>query len=199
MTAEKTQDKIVSFDSEPLILVDDNDNIIGHQDKASCHEGQGILHRAFSIFIFNKVGQLLLQKRSSNKRLWPLFWANSCCSHPRKNESTEVAVNRRLLQELGMQSNLRYLYKFQYHAQFDSNGAEHELCSVFVGNSDDQVLINQNEISDWRFVNPNQLTAEIIKNPDQCAPWLKLEWQYIIENHQDMLHKCARLSDWQNK
>lgn len=193
MTLENAQDKTVSFDSEPLILVDENDKIVGHKDKASCHKGKGTLHRAFSIFIFNSKGQLLLQKRSDTKRLWPLYWSNSCCSHPRKNEETPVAATRRLQQELGMQTTLRYLYKFQYHAQYDVTGAEHELCSVFIGSSDDPVLVNHNEISDWRFVKPEQLTAEITKHPDQFTPWLKLEWEYILKHHRDALQE--HLSD----
>lgn len=78
------QDAIVSFDTESLILVDDQDQEIGHQDKLSCHTGNGTLHRAFSLFIFNNAGELLLQQRSANKHLWPLHWSNSCCSHPRR-------------------------------------------------------------------------------------------------------------------
>lgn len=187
MTLQNDQNEIVSYDSEPLILVDENDNILGYRDKAGCHEGKGVLHRAFSLFIFNSEGNLLLQKRSSNKRLWPLYWSNSCCSHPRKNETTEVAVTRRLQQELGMKGKHKYLYKFQYHAKFDENGAEHELCSVFLGYSDDLVLVNHNEIADWRFIEPDQLTEEIAKNPDQFTPWLKLEWQHILMHHRNAL------------
>ena len=90
---------IVSDESEPLILVDEADREIGHLDKGACHDGKGVLHRAFSLFIFNDSGELLLQQRSAQKRLWPLFWSNSCCSHPRKGESMETAVERRLAQD----------------------------------------------------------------------------------------------------
>src|SRR5471032_3303829 len=88
-------------ESESLILVDEADREIGHLSKSECHEGRGILHRAFSVLIFNGHGELLLQQRAASKPLWPLFWSNSCCSHPRRSESMEGAVQRRLREELG--------------------------------------------------------------------------------------------------
>ena len=100
---------VVSFDDEKLILVDKDDNVLGYKDKLSCHEGDGILHRAFSIFIFNKKKQLLLQKRSDQKLLWPLFWSNSCCSHPRQGEDYETAIHRRLKEELNIDTELKNL------------------------------------------------------------------------------------------
>lgn len=189
MIAKGIQNEIVSFDSDSLILVDEKDYITGYLDKASCHKGQGILHRAFSLFIFNSKGELLLQKRSAGKRLWPQYWSNSCCSHPREKESMEIAIHRRLQQELGMKSSLEYLYKFQYQAQFDSSGAENELCSVFIGHSDDPVLANPYEISDCRFIKPDQLSSEIAKDRDKFTPWLKLEWNHILEHYDKVLQR----------
>src|SRR5215471_9926103 len=124
-------------DSEALILVDEADREVGHLSKAKCHDGQGVLHRAFSLLIFNTEGALLLQQRASSKRLWPLYWSNSCCSHPRRAESMETAIHRRLDEELGLHCPLHFLFKFQYQAQFDAAGAEQELCSVFVGRTAD--------------------------------------------------------------
>src|SRR5215510_15416861 len=118
-----------SEDSESLILVDEADREVGHLGKAQCHQGRGVLHRAFSLLIFNPAGGLLLQQRAAAKRLWPLYWSNSCCSHPRRAESMEAAIHRRLKQELGLACPLRFLFKFQYQAQFDAVGAEHELCA----------------------------------------------------------------------
>src|SRR5579872_2001083 len=89
-------------DSEALILVDEADREVGHLSKAKCHDGQGVLHRAFSLLIFNDAGELLLQQRSAAKRLWPLYWSNSCCSHPRRAESMDSAIHRRLYEELGL-------------------------------------------------------------------------------------------------
>ena len=114
--------KVVSFEDEKLILVDENDNAIGYENKDVCHNGAGILHRAFSIFIFNSNNELLLQQRHTDKRLWGAFWSNSCCSHPRKGESYPQATVRRLKEELGLDTKLRYLYRFQYQASFGDKG-----------------------------------------------------------------------------
>lgn len=180
-------DAIVSFDSEPLILVDDQDQEIGHQDKLSCHAGAGTLHRAFSLFIFNDAGELLLQQRSTHKQLWPLYWSNSCCSHPRRGETMEIAISRRAKQELGITTQFQFLYKFKYQVPFGQVGAEHELCWVFVGQSSDPIQINENEIADWRFINGIDLAAELRQSPDRFTPWFKLEWQRLTEDYRDVL------------
>src|ERR1700756_3649228 len=133
-------------DADALILVDEADREVGHLIKAKCHDGQGVLHRAFSLLIFNGSGELLLQQRASSKRLWPLYWSNSCCSHPRRAESMETAIHRRLNEELGLRCPLQFLFKFQYQAQFEAVGSEQELCSVFIGRSREPVRIDPNEI-----------------------------------------------------
>ena len=125
-----TSHPIVSFDDEPLILVDADDAVVGHADKARCHDGAGLLHRAFSVFLFDAHGALLTQQRSANKRLWPGYWSNSCCSHPRRGESLEQAALRRTAEELGLQVTLQRVYKFTYQAGFGSLGCEHEMCTV---------------------------------------------------------------------
>jgi len=176
---QETESEIVSFDTEQLILVNRADDEIGHLSKAECHLGDGILHRAFSLFIFNQSGELLIQQRSKKKRLWPLCWANSCCSHPRRGETMEQAIHRRLDQELGLTSNLKYLYKFIYQAQYGALGAEHEYCWVYIGQSCGSVTANENEIEDWRFVTPEDLDLELARRPDRFTPWLKLEWERI--------------------
>ena len=101
-------------DVDSLILVDDADRELGSLTKAACHDGDGVLHRAFSLLIFNDAGELLLQQRAPTKRLWPLYWSNSCCSHPRWAESMEAATRRRLYEELGLRCPLQFLFKFQY-------------------------------------------------------------------------------------
>lgn len=173
----------VSFDTESLILVDEHDRVLGHRSKAECHHGEGMLHRAFSLFIFNGAGELLLQRRSAQKRLWPLYWSNSCCSHPRAGETMEEAIHRRLYQELGVASELRYLFKFRYHARYADEGAEHELCWVYIGITRDRVTINTNEIAEWRFIEPTALDAEITAEPEAFTPWLRREWTMIRQNH----------------
>ena len=124
-------DRVVSSESEELILVDASDNELGFLGKEECHDGDGILHRAFSLFVFNTHGELLLQKRSAEKRLWPLFWSNSCCSHPRKGESMQVATHRRLQEELSIEASLEFIFKFSYRAQFGDFGSENELQRLF--------------------------------------------------------------------
>ncbi len=185
----KNQQKhaIVSFDSEPLILVDDQDGEIGYQDKLSCHTGSGILHRAFSLFIFNGKGELLLQQRSNNKHLWPLYWSNSCCSHPRRGETMEEAIHRRSQQELGITTHFQYLYKFKYQVSFHDIGAEHELCWVFVGSSSGPVRVNENEVANWRFISASDLEAEMQNSPQNFTPWFKLEWQRLTQDYREAL------------
>jgi isopentenyl-diphosphate delta-isomerase len=182
-----TKAEIVSSESESLILVDSSDREIGYLDKSAAHDGNGVLHRAFSLFIFNADGQLLLQRRARGKRLWPGFWSNSCCSHPRKGEKMDQAVHRRLEQELGMNADLEFAYKFEYHAPFGSLGSEHELCWVYVGRTDAQPVINTTEIMDWVWIDPAELSRAISKEPERYTPWLKLEWERLSSEFADRL------------
>jgi isopentenyl-diphosphate Delta-isomerase len=176
--------KALSVESDTLILVDDADRNIGHLSKALCHEGRGILHRAFSLLIFNDRGELLIQQRAASKRLWPLYWSNSCCSHPRGGETLETATQRRMYEELGISCALRFLYKFQYQAQFDPTGAENELCSVFIGRSNGPIEVNSSEILDWRWISPEALHHEIAAHgARKFTPWFMLEWSRIWRDH----------------
>jgi isopentenyl-diphosphate delta-isomerase len=177
-------DEVAALDSEALILVDEADREVGHLSKSKCHDGQGVLHRAFSLLIFNGEGELLMQQRAATKRLWPLYWSNSCCSHPRRAESMESAIHRRLHEELGLRCPLQFLFKFQYQAQFETAGSEQELCSVFIGRSRDTVKADPNEILAWRWVKPEALQAELTgAGAGQFTPWFKLEWARIWRDH----------------
>jgi isopentenyl-diphosphate delta-isomerase len=179
------REEIVSNASEQLILVDDHDREIGFKGKADCHLGQGVLHRAFSIFVFNRSNELLLQQRSKSKMLWPGYWSNTCCSHPRRGEAMADAVMRRLKQELGFTCPLEYLYKFKYQAQYGAVGAEHELCSVYFGRYDGAVDVNVTEIAAWRFVGVEALERELSSAPETFTPWFKMEWVHIKANYLD--------------
>ncbi len=177
--------KIVSFEGERLILVDSDDNILGYKSKAECHDGGGILHRAFSLFIFNEKGEVIMQQRTADKRLWPLIWSNSCCSHPREGETLEYATNRRLKEELGLEAKLNYLYKFQYHARWKDEGSESELCSVYIGKTTSLPAINKTEIADWKWISRDDLNTDVENNPNIYSPWFKMEWKEIEAKYWD--------------
>lgn len=189
------REEIISSATEELILVDDQDREIGSEAKGVCHEGSGILHRAFSIFVFNSDDELLLQQRSDSKPLWPLYWSNTCCSHPRLGESMEIAVSRRLRQELGFECALTYLYKFMYQAQFGEVGAEREYCWVYLGYSDGPIDPNVSEIANWRFVDMESLNDELASEAHRFTPWFKLEWAHIRENYLDAILARRELAE----
>ena len=168
--------RIVSSDSEPLILVNSDDEEVGSLAKSACHDGRGVLHRAFSLFVFNAAGETLLQRRHADKRLWPGYWSNSCCSHPRTGESVDGAVRRRAWDELGLNVRPEFLFKFEYQARFANVGAEHELCWVYTGRNDGEPRVNTTEVAEWRWTAPTALDDEIERSPDRFTPWFLLEW-----------------------
>lgn len=176
MAQALTRSDIVSSEREPLILVDSDDRELGALDKSACHDGGGVLHRAFSLFVFNARRELLIQRRAAGKRLWPSYWSNSCCSHPRAGEAMSQAIHRRLQQELGLAATLRFVYKFEYEARYADLGTEHELCWVYVGRSASEPVINTTEISAWRWIAPAELSEELAARGHTYTPWLKLEW-----------------------
>jgi len=177
----------VSSPSESLILVDENDQEVGFASKADCHRGEGTLHRAFSVFLFNDRDELLLQQRSGEKPLWPLHWSNSCCSHPRAGETIESAAQRRIHEELDLSCDLHFLYKFMYHAPYGNAGSEREYCYVFAGRLRGEVSVHPEEIAAVRYLSPDELTAEIAAEPERFTPWFKLEWERIRAEHLDAL------------
>ncbi len=176
---DTTSDPIVSFEDEAIVLVDTNDNEIGYLSKAEAHRGKATLHRAFSIFIFDDEGRLLIQRRAAAKRLWPRYWSNTCCSHPRRGEAIETAVHRRLREELGLNCSLEFLFKFHYEAQFDADGGENELCWVYTGHTSAVPSFNRREISDVRYVEPDMLDRQMGDTTCSFTPWFRLEWSRI--------------------
>jgi isopentenyl-diphosphate delta-isomerase len=179
--------EIVSSDDELLVLVDPSDREIGTLDKSACHDGGGMLHRAFSLFVFNPAGELLIQQRQADKRLWPSYWSNSCCSHPRAGEDIADAVGRRLAEELGLNADLSFLYKFEYRAPFGEAGTEHELCWVYVGRSDEDPAVNAAEVQAWRWISRDSLSAELNAQPNSFTPWFTMEWQRLTEEYAEQL------------
>ena len=183
--------KIDTSLNDLLILVDEQDNILGHETKEKCHRGEGLLHRAFSIFIFDKANRLLIQQRSALKPLWPLYWSNSVCSHPRKGETAIDAAHRRLQEEIAVDTSLQYLFKFQYRAAFKDIGSENELCSVYIGAADGPVRANPGEIAQWRFIDLEELNRDIKRHPQNYTPWFKIEWDRIKKEHMDFIRNIS--------
>ena len=181
MSAAAESVESVSHNGERLILVDGLDNIVGHDSKADVHAGRGRLHRAFSIFLFNGPDRVLLHQRSWQKPLWPGYWTNSCCSHPRQGESYDEATRRRLREELGVATRLTRAYRVEYHAQFNDWGAEHELCTVYIGNlpAAASVAAHAEEILTWGWFDCDEVDAWIAREPGRFTPWFLLEWAQL--------------------
>lgn len=191
MNNKESTARIVSSEDEELILVDEDDNEIGHLSKAACHDGDGVRHRAFSVFLFNDAGELLLQRRSAGKRLWPGYWSNSCCSHPRRGESMALAASRRLWDELHTATELEFVYRFAYRAGFGELGSEYELCSVFLGRLKTAPVPNETEIESVRYLPRDAVDTALATEPDSFTPWLKLEWQRLNEEFADALGRYS--------
>lgn len=180
----------VSFDTEPLILVDEQDREIGVLPKLDCHRDHGVLHRAFSVFLFDRLGRVLLQRRSAHKPLWPMIWSNSCCSHPRRGETLEQATARRLREELGVSTTLERLYSFVYQADYLDLGAEHELCHVFIGRAEPaSIRVHPEEVAEIDWLPIDELSRRMAERPDDYTPWFRLEWAELLGSYRDRIHR----------
>lgn len=158
---------------EQVILVDKNDKQIGLMPKMEAHE-KAILHRAFSVFIFNVNGELLLQKRANHKYHSPNQWTNTCCSHQRDGESNLTAGKRRLQEEMGFSCELEEVFHFIYKAPFDNGLTEHELDHVLIGYYNDNPIINPEEVDDFRWMHINAIETDIENNPNDYTAWFKI-------------------------
>lgn len=158
---------------EQVVLVNDHDEETGVMEKMEAHR-TGSLHRAFSVLLFNSRGEMLLQKRAQNKYHSSGLWTNTCCSHPRPGESLEEAARRKLRQEMGIEANPRFAFKFQYKAPLDNQLIEHEIDHVFIGQFDGEPVLNEHEAEDWKFVDLHSLKQQIHSDPQQFTPWFRL-------------------------
>lgn len=177
---------------DEIILVDHRDNDIGFQEKDVCHRIPTKLHRAFSIFIINEHGHMLLQKRAATKKTWPGFWSNACCSHPRKGENLSEATLRRLDEELGFTCPLKHIVSFRYKAVYDKEFGENEIDHIFVGQYDGEIKPNKNEIEDWRFISLEELSRDIHANPQKFTPWFIKALPKVKKFMSESLHKTVR-------
>lgn len=159
--------------NQPLILVDKDDNETGSAEKLFAHQN-GLLHRAFSIFIFNSHGELLLQKRAENKYHSGGLWSNTCCSHPCKDEQIGDTIKRRLMEEMGMECGTEFKFKFIYQKHFENGLTEHELDHVYFGKSDALPVPDPMEVQDWKYISLRRLQSEIHLHPERFSAWLQI-------------------------
>lgn len=168
---------------ERVILVDENDNPIGTMEKMEAHITPH-LHRAFSIFLFNSKGELLLQQRAFSKYHSPGLWTNTCCSHPRQGETTEDAAKRRLMEEMGMECDMKEAYTFIYKASVGQGLTEHELDHVIIGNSDVTPIINREEVADWKYMSLDAIQSEMNQFPERYTEWFKITFKDLLSHIQ---------------
>ena len=166
-----------------LVLVDENDNQIGLGDKMEVHQ-TGVLHRALSIFLFDTNGNWILQQRALTKYHSAGLWTNTCCTHPYPKEETIVAAKRRLKEEMGMDCELNFAFKFLYKAKLDSGLIEHELDHVFIGITNKIPEPNELEVCSWKKLDYMSIKKELNENPENYTEWFKLMFEKINTNFQ---------------
>ncbi len=164
---------------EQVVLVDRLDNPLGIINKMEAHS-LGLLHRAFSVFIFNSRGELLLQQRAIDKYHSGGKWTNTCCSHPKPFEAIADAASRRLVEEMGLTCELEYGFNFIYETAFENELIEHEFDHVYFGISDELPIINKNEVEAFRYMTLDELATDLANNPNQYTVWLKICFDNII-------------------
>ncbi|NMG15765.1 isopentenyl-diphosphate Delta-isomerase [Aromatoleum bremense] len=164
---------------DQVILVDLNDNQVGVADKMAAHRS-GELHRAISIFVFDRTGQVLLQKRASTKYHSGGLWSNTCCSHPRPNEDTTNAAQRRLREEMGVNCELQEVFSFAYKTRFDNGLIENEYDHVFFGDHDGEPVLNPEEADDWKWMETKQLAADLREHPETYSFWLAACFDRVV-------------------
>ena len=163
---------------EYVVLVNENDNQIGIMEKMAAHIVPR-LHRAFSIFIFNSKGELLLQQRAFSKYHSPGLWTNTCCSHPRDGESVDKAAERRLLEEMGLQCPMHEVFTFIYKAPVGLGLVEHEYDHVFFGQCDDAPVINTEEVASWKYMSLDDIASDMKAHPECYTEWFKISFDEV--------------------
>jgi isopentenyl-diphosphate delta-isomerase len=169
--------------TEDIILVNEQDERIGLGEKLAVHE-KGLLHRAFSVLVYNSKGELLIQQRAQTKYHWPGIWANSCCSHPKPDEKTSDAAHRRLQEELGFDCPVEEQFSFHYTATYNNGLIENEIDHVFYGTYDGEVKPNPEEVQDYAWVAPETVLEDVRANPQKYCPWFIIILEKISDNKQ---------------
>lgn len=165
--------------AENVILVDEHDNPLGLMEKMEAHR-KGLLHRAFSVFVLNSKGELMLQQRAAEKYHSGKLWTNTCCSHPRDGESPEDAAHRRLMEEMGFDCPIEKALEFTYRAELDLGMIEHEYDHLFIGKYDGLPQLNPEEVMAWKWVDIDVLSADISKHPEDYTEWFKIIYQSFL-------------------
>jgi isopentenyl-diphosphate delta-isomerase len=165
---------------EYVILVDEHDQTIGKEEKMKAHE-LGILHRAFSVFVFNSQGELLLQQRAKSKYHSGGLWTNTCCSHPRPEEETLAAAHRKLIQEMGFDCELSEAFSFTYKAALDHSLTEHEFDHVLIGKYDSDPVLNPGEADAFKWASLEWIKEDLLKNPDAYTVWFKICFEQVTK------------------
>lgn len=163
-----------------VILVDETDKPQGVMPKLQAHE-VGALHRAFSIFLFNSRGEMLLQKRADHKYHSPGLWTNTCCSHPSPGQDTLEAAHLRLGMEMGMQAELNYLLAFRYKSEVEGRLTEHEIDHIFIGVSDDEPVINLEEVSAFKYMSLDEIADDLGSFPEKYTAWFRIIWERFLD------------------
>ncbi|TVZ59044.1 isopentenyl-diphosphate delta-isomerase [Flavobacteriaceae bacterium MAR_2010_105] len=158
---------------EQVILVNENDEKIGLMPKMEAHE-KALLHRAFSVFVFNDNNELMLQQRAAHKYHSPGLWTNTCCSHQRDGESNIEAGKRRLMEEMGFVTELTEVMSFIYKAPFDNGLTEHEFDHVMIGTYNKEPKINSDEVASWKWMSLEDVKNDIEVSPEQYTAWFKI-------------------------
>lgn len=166
------------METEHVILVDEMDNELGTMEKVAAHK-KGELHRAISVFVFNSQKQLLLQKRATHKYHSGGLWTNSCCSHPRKNETTQEAAQRRLMEEMGLRCIVKPVSKIKYTTMVGNNMLENELDHIFVGFSDDVPAYNPLEVSTYKYMHMDDIEKWMHDEPARFTEWFKILFEPV--------------------
>ncbi|MGI9545507.1 MAG: isopentenyl-diphosphate Delta-isomerase [Cyclobacteriaceae bacterium] len=174
-----------------VVLVDREDNPVGVMEKMEAHR-KGRLHRAFSIFVFNSENELLLQKRALEKYHSGGLWTNTCCSHPRPQESVETAAHRRLQEEMGISCSLTFAFSFIYKAKLNADLIEHELDYVFIGHSDGKPKVNHQEVAAWKYLNWQSLTDDVYSQPRKYTEWFKLALDRVAACPESRLYNSGK-------
>lgn len=170
---------------EQVILVNTKDEALGTMGKLEAHE-KGVLHRAFSVFVFNEDGELLLQRRALHKYHTPGLWTNTCCSHQRPNETSINAAKRRLQEEMGLSLEPTFSFSFLYESAFENGLIEHEFDHVFYAISNQKPSINPNEVDSYKYLALQDIEADFKKHPSKYTSWFKICWEDVKKMHQNL-------------